>query len=117
LLSTSNRLKCPQDLQEISINLPRKLHAISKLLILKQVILWTMEHGKEPTNDREPAGSASAGAGIEPTTGERDCPALASGSVGATDLPDGRFPEFKWSLATYFGQSFVVGAYRAPNRG
>jgi hypothetical protein len=55
--------------------------------------------------------TASADAGIQPATPE------PGHAVDAPQSASARAREFEWSLATYFGQSFVVFAYRAPERG
>jgi hypothetical protein len=69
-----------------------------------------MERGDTQIKEREISGLASVAARVEPATPELGHPVYAPQSAG------NRAREFEWSLATYFGQSFVVGAYRAPDR-
>ena len=70
-----------------------------------------MKRGKTKIEERETSGLASADAGIQPATAE------PGHAVDAPQSARDRAREFEWSLATYFGQSFVVGAYRAPDCG
>ena len=67
-----------------------------------------MERGTTKIKERETSGLASANAGLEPLAEELNYPVPAPQSASGAR-------EFEWSLATYFGQSFVVGAYRAPD--
>jgi hypothetical protein len=69
-----------------------------------------MERGTTQIEEGE-ISTASADAGIQPATAE------PGHAVDAPQSARDRAREFEWSLATYFGQSFVVGAYRAPDRG
>jgi len=68
-----------------------------------------MERGTTQIKERETSGLASANAGMEPLAEELNYP------VPAPQPASTRAREFEWSLATYFGQSFVVFAYRAPD--
>ena len=70
-----------------------------------------MERGTTQIKERETSGPASANAGMKPLAEELNGPIPAPQSASAAAR------EFEWSLATYFGQSFVVFAYRAPERG
>ena len=70
-----------------------------------------MERGTPQIKERETSGLASANAEIEPAAADLGHPVYAPQPARA------RSREFEWSLATYFGQSFVVGYYRAPDRG
>jgi hypothetical protein len=76
-----------------------------------------MERGTPQIMERETSGLASANAEIEPAAAELGHPVYAPQSAGAPCPAGNRAREFEWSLATYFGQSFVVGAYRAPDCG
>jgi hypothetical protein len=67
-----------------------------------------MERGTTQITEGE-ISTASADAGMEPLAEELNYPVPAPQSASA------RAREFEWSLATYFGQSFVVFAYRAPD--
>jgi hypothetical protein len=66
-----------------------------------------MQHGKTQIKEREIGGPPFEAARVEPAAAEPEHPAVAPHPVTAN------IHEFQWSLATYFGQSFVVGAYRA----
>ena len=70
-----------------------------------------MERGLALITERETGGPSALAAGIEPRVEDLGHPVYAPQPASA------RAREFEWSLATYFGQSFVVFAYRAPERG
>lgn len=70
-----------------------------------------MERGTTQIGAGEINGPASAKAGMEPLAEGLNYPVPAPQPASAAAR------EFEWSLATYFGQSFVVLAYRAPERG
>ena len=66
-----------------------------------------MERGTTRIGAGEINGSASDPVRVEPAAEELDY------SVAAPQPASAAAREFEWSLATYFGQSFVVFAYRA----
>jgi hypothetical protein len=70
-----------------------------------------MKRGKTPIEKFDINGSASDAVRVEPAAEELDS------SIAAPQPASARAREFEWSLATYFGQSFVVFAYRAPDCG